>query len=128
MPVNLVSQLREQYPAAFPTQDLAGITLSCGIGWYPIIESLCSLLCDLNRRVGQAPIHIHSVREKLGTARLSVSGRVAEVEAWITFAERHSTRTCELCGGPGRLLYEAGWQRVRCDTHRNETCVAEEMF
>jgi|SRR5476651_1280565 len=110
-------ELLERYPEVFLRPDEARFELDCGDGWYSIIETLCSLITELNRREGQQPTYLQSVREKLGTMRILVSGRVPEAHAWIEFAEQHSTRTCAVCGKRGKLLFSDGWQRVRCEDH-----------
>ncbi|MEA3172179.1 MAG: hypothetical protein QOI97_5127 [Pseudomonas sp.] len=117
MQANLVLELLECYPEVFLRPDEARFELDCGDGWYSIIETLCCLMAEMNRREGQHPTYLQSVKEKLGTVRILVSGRTPEAHAWITFAEHHSARTCELCGGHGRLLLTEGWQRVRCEIH-----------
>lgn len=117
MQANLALELLELYPEILLSFDETCFELDFGHGWYSIIETLCSLLAEMNRREGQHPTYLQSVREKLGTVRILVSGRTPEAHAWITFAEQHSARTCELCGGNGRLLFTEGWQRVRCETH-----------
>lgn len=120
MQADLASQLQEIYPDAFSRIGNVQFSFDCGEGWYPIIDTLCYLVTDMNRRAGQQPTFIQSVTEKLGTLRVLVSGRVPESHAWIIFAEQHSTRTCEICGDIGRLLFADGWQRVRCENHVNE--------
>ncbi|MCF5245325.1 hypothetical protein [Pseudomonas syringae] len=125
--LHLVLQLQNRYPHAFPTQG-DGIQVECGDGWYTIIESLCYLLSDSNQRMGQQPTHLQSVKEKLGTLRVLVAGQDPQSNAWIKFAERHSAHTCELCGCQGQLLYEKGWQRVRCESHLHEPSGAGSPF
>ncbi|MBV6822810.1 hypothetical protein [Pseudomonas sp. PD9R] len=117
MQADLTVNLKHRYPDAFLPRSEACFKLECGDGWYSIIETLCSLMTELNRREGQQPTYLQGVREKLGTMRVLVSGRVPEAHAWIIFAEQHSARTCEVCGGRGQLLCADGWQRVRCEIH-----------
>lgn len=117
MKTDLTLQLQERYPDAFPKFGEAHFTFECGEGWYPILETLCSLIVQSNQRKGQRPTYLESVEEKLGSMRVLVSGRAPESHAWITFAEQHSTRTCEVCGRIGCLLFKDGWQRARCEDH-----------
>jgi hypothetical protein len=117
MQADLAVNLRQRYPDAFFPSSEAFFKFECGDGWYSIIETLCSLMTELNRRERQQPTYLQSVKEKLGTMRILVSGRVPEAHAWIEFAEQHSARTCEVCGQRGELLFADGWQRVRCEDH-----------
>lgn len=93
------------------------VTLDCGAGWFEIVETLCSLLSDMNSRQADSNIWLLGVEEKFGMLRISLSGRNPEAREWIRFAEMHSTRTCEICGKIGRLMYQDGWQRTRCEAH-----------
>ncbi|WP_277960734.1 hypothetical protein [Pseudomonas sp. RIT-To-2] len=90
---------------------------ACGPGWLPILESLCSLLHERNLRGGEASGHLHAIKEKFGGIRILLNGSSEEMQAWVDFALTHSMRTCELCGGPGRLVVTDGWQRTRCEVH-----------
>lgn len=115
--VDLESDLKIRYPEAFQDDIASPFTFSCGEGWYAIVRTLCSLLCEANRRADQAPTHLLSALEKMGTLRILVTGRNPRVTEWISFAERHATHTCEICGEHGNFLYVDGWQRVRCERH-----------
>ena len=109
-----ISDLLERFPDAFavPAQSL-----ECGDGWYSILETLCSCLSNLNQGETQQPVLLHNFKEKFGKLRISVHSSNPEVRAWIDFAESLSTRTCEICGMRGRLIFLDGWQRVRCPDH-----------
>ncbi|SDU32525.1 hypothetical protein SAMN05216237_4289 [Pseudomonas yamanorum] len=114
---DLESDLKRRYPEAFQDDIARPFTFRCGEGWYAIVGTLCSLLCEANQRTGQAPTHMLSAFEKMGTLRILVTIRNPHANEWIRFAERHATNTCEICGEKGRLLYIDGWQRVRCEPH-----------
>lgn len=109
--------LQEKYPAAFHEEGGQMLELDCGDGWFEIIETLSALLSDMNLRKVDTKTHLLCAKEKFGTLRVLVSGRQPEAHEWIRFAELHSTRTCEICGGKGMLLYRDGWQRTRCEMH-----------
>lgn len=115
---DLESDLKLRFPEAFQDDVAAQFTFRCGEGWLAIVGTLCSLLSEANGRVGQAPTHLLSVMEKLGTLRILVTGRNPQANEWIRYAERHAIHTCEICGGSGKLLYIDGWQRVRCEPHK----------
>lgn len=110
-------RLQEKYPAAFCVDAEPMLGLDCGEGWFEIVETICALLSDMNLRKIDTKTHLLCAKEKFGTLRVLVSGREPEAHEWIRFAELHSTRTCEICGGKGTLLYRDGWQRTRCEMH-----------
>lgn len=110
-------RLQEKYPAAFCVDAEPMLGLDCGEGWFEIVETLCALLSDMNLRRIDTKTQLLCAKEKFGTLRVLVSGREPEAHEWIRFAELHSTRTCEICGGKGTLLYRDGWQRTRCEMH-----------
>jgi hypothetical protein len=118
-------RLQEKYPAAFRADVEPMLELDCGEGWLEIVESLCALLSDMNLREADTKTHMLCVKEKFGTLRVLVSCRRPEAQEWIRFAELHSTRTCEICGGKGALLYRDGWQRTRCEMHSTVVRLAE---
>jgi hypothetical protein len=113
--IDLESDLRSRFPAAF--QAPPHFRYDCGEGWFAIVETLCTLLSHANERGGHAPTYLAEAVEKMGTLRVLVAGRDSRTNEWITFAEQHAARTCEICGASGRLLYADGWQRVRCQLH-----------
>lgn len=111
------SLLQERYPEAFQNEGKSAPEISCGEGWFEIVDTLCLLFADGNSKHPEANTYLLAATEKFGMLRVFVSGKRPEVQHWLGFAELHSTRTCEICGGKGRLLYEDGWQRTRCDMH-----------
>lgn len=81
------------------------------VGWVPMVERLVARLIKLgwNRRLAQ-------VKEKFGGLRFYVDDASDEVHAAIDRAERHSYRTCEVCGARGRLMGD-GALGTRCVAH-----------
>lgn len=120
---DLESDLKLRFPGAFQDDIAPQFTFRCGEGWFAIVATLCSLISEANGHLDQAPTHLLSVVEKLGTLRIFVAGRNSHVNDWIKYAERHALHTCEICGGSGKLLYIDGWQRVRCEPHK--LCIRE---
>ena len=119
-------RLQEKYPAAFRADAEPMLELDCGEGWFEIVETICALLSDMNFRKNDTKTHLLCAKEKFGTLRVLVSGREPQAHEWIRFAESHSTRTCEICGGKGTLLYRDGWQRTRCETHSTAVRLIED--
>lgn len=56
------------------------------------------------------------VKEKFGGLRFYYSGGDDEIDAYVTFAEVLSERTCDVCGAPGKQS-GGGWIATRCDAH-----------
>jgi len=92
-----------------------GRSVSCGEGWWPIIARLDRDIAAL------APDYeIHQVKEKFGGLRYYVGlpddAPDDEIDRLIAVAEEESSRTCEVCGQPGRLR-GGGWVLTLCDVH-----------
>lgn len=109
--------LQQSFPLAFDPSLPQPIRVDCKIGWFPILQTLCSLLHQRNGRAGVEQVYIARVLEKFGSLRVLARGSSAEVDAWIDFAHSHSMLVCELCSGTGKLSARDGWQRVRCEDH-----------
>lgn len=92
-------------------------------GWRSIAEALCERLSTAIVDEPEAEIALLDMKEKYGGLRLTVSTLGLSEQASDTvglaleLAEARSTRTCELCGEPGRLMQRAGWYVSRCPDH-----------
>lgn len=120
-----MSCLKERYPAAFKDGGRM-IAFDCGVGWFEIVETLCALIADRNLRQAETKTSLLGAEEKFGMLRISISDRTPEAYEWIRFAELHSTRVCEICGGKGKLVYREGWQRTRCEMHSTTVRLTED--
>lgn len=95
-------------------------------GWRSIAEILCERLSTAIVDEPEAEIALLDMKEKYGALRLTVgtlglSEPASEaVGLALDLAEARSTRTCELCGEPGRLMQRAGWYATRCPEHAEE--------
>ncbi|CRM50561.1 hypothetical protein [Pseudomonas sp. 58 R 12] len=118
--------LQEKYPAAFRADAKPMLELDCGEGWFEIVETLCAILSDMNLRRVDTKAHLLCAKEKFGALQVLVSRRDPEAHEWIRYAELESTRTCEICGGKGTLVYRDGWQRTRCEMHSTVVRLAED--
>lgn len=136
-------ELYSKYPKIFRQKDLPmnqtamcwGI--SCGSGWYTIIDELCSSIenhiqnenwsINYKKEKGELPpdapnfpqIEATQVKEKFGGLRFYVNYYDDYIRGLIDMAESISLRTCEDCGNPGKQN-EEGWIVTLCDPCREE--------
>lgn len=98
--------------------DIWGPWISCGPGWYPILDELQARLSEL-----VPGYEVQQVKEKFGTLRFYWSwpeGTPEETykaaDAFVTAAEHLSARMCEQCGsGGGRIVKQNGfWLKTLC--------------
>jgi|AntAceMinimDraft_11_1070367.scaffolds.fasta_scaffold49548_2 hypothetical protein len=131
------------WPLLFQKAQI-GDHIEVGPGWYNILDVLCQQLshgaeskmqqvlyyenqpnvdqkklenarADLDRLIDELPT-IVQIKEKFGGLRFYVDGGTTEHGNYIQFAEAMSGRTCDVCGGVGKLR-TGGWLRVLCDSH-----------
>jgi hypothetical protein len=65
------------------------------------------------------PIKITQIKQKFGTLRFYINSHNKKIQNYITFAEKISAVTCEICGAPGTLS-ESGFSKARCKKHKKE--------
>jgi len=145
--------LAKRWPDLF--QKSGDFELSVGVGWYNIVDILCSHLsydvetarrrlkyamenpkatfatpiAELEKNVEVALENlptIQQVKEKFGTMRFYVNGGSEKMHHHIEFAESMTARTCEVCGSPGESR-TGGWVRVLCDKHSREQDEKDEV-
>lgn len=108
----LEKALVKKYPKIFKdyggdiTKTCMGWGMSCGNGWFLLIDKLCSKLSD------QAVAM--QVKEKFGGLRFYLSGTEKDHEVEYEH-ESKSFKICESCGEPAELNVESGWRRTICD-------------
>jgi len=81
-------------------------------GWRDIVK-------DAATRLSRLDVDVLEAREKLGQLRIHVPAkhvRRPEVQAIFREAADRASRTCDLCGAPGRLRKSPALA-VRCDQH-----------
>lgn len=83
----------------------------CGDGWYTIIDETCRLLSQHEPLAGARFVQ---VKEKYGTLRVYLSHQDDYADGVIDMAEALSSRTCEVCGQPGKSN-DRGWIMTRCE-------------
>lgn len=113
----LEQKLVKKYPVLFKQYggDMSKTCMhwgmSCGNGWYKIIDELCTKL---------EPYHVvaSQVKEKFGSLRFYLESAPSEffeeIYAHIDKSEIKSAKTCETCGSPATIRGE-GWFRCICD-------------
>jgi hypothetical protein len=82
------------------------------------IKPIAELEANLDKALEELPT-IVQIKEKFGGLRFYTNGNTDIHDAYINFAERMASQTCERCGCPGSLR-NSSWMKTLCDTHHNE--------
>jgi hypothetical protein len=112
-----------KFPILFPDGKEPVCGFSCWLGWFPLLDKLCTDLENIIKNSGlpleDASFRAEQVKEKFGTLRFYISGAhelIHEaVYERINQAEIESSRTCEHCGEPGKLDNSFGWIKTYCE-------------
>lgn len=95
------------------------------LGWEAIVDTLRRDLAELDPE-----LRVEQVKQKFGGLRVYVAAGdpsvAAAVRDRIAEAESASSRTCEVCGRPGRLRTDRPWAATLCDEHAESTDGDEE--
>jgi hypothetical protein len=124
MTPNLENLLYKAYPNLFrnrnlpPEESLMYFGISCGDGWYPLINHLSaeleSMILDISE--GQrADYCAEQVKEKFGTLCFYMTKYTINMANAILIMEAKSRTICEFCGAPGKINNERPWVRTLCD-------------
>ena len=123
MTPELEQRLFKKYPELFARRCLPMSEtcmcwgLSCGDGWYAILERLCSTITWFCTKTNTPVPQFEQVKEKFGTLRVYLrTGTSYVIDCLVRDAERESAYTCETCGEDGELN-KKGWLRCSCPTH-----------
>ncbi len=117
----LEKALVKKYPKIFRdyggdiTKTCMGWGLSCGKGWFLLIDELCSKLSDSALAL--------QVKEKFGGLRFYLQGTEKDHEIEHEY-EAKSFEICETCGEPGELDTEGGWRRTICESCKKKREIA----
>jgi len=119
--------LYAKYPTLFRHAGNSALPIYFGIetgdGWYKIVCDMCRKLAKLSPH-----IYISQIKEKFGTLRVYIGSdypitvrselinkQHMRADAIIDAAERASSRTCETCGAPAKLIETDGkWLLTLC--------------
>ncbi len=106
-------ELQQAYP------DILDCGISCGIGWYWLLDHLCNSIKNYNdyhkKDKDFEPVRASQIKEKFGTLRFYVDNADSAVQGLIHMVEDMSATTCETCGSHDRTkLTDTGWRRVLC--------------
>src|ERR1700720_1976959 len=113
------AEIVSTYPRIFhPPKSLP----ECREGWRSLIEDACREIEDALRPEEGDTINVVKITERGGLLHIfwhgTLSARArAEGEKAIELANISSARTCELCGGDGRLYNSNGWLLTACPGH-----------
>ena len=105
--------LVKKYPIIFKDyggnirKTCMGWGITCGKGWFLLIDELCSKLSD-------AAVALQ-VKEKLGGLRFYVNGTDEDHKIENDY-EGKSFEICEDCGEPAKLENKDGWLKTICST------------
>ena len=108
----LEKKLVEKYPKIFKdyggdiSKTCMGWGMTCGKGWFLLIDELCSKLSDDAVAL--------QVKEKLGGLRFYLHGTEKDHETEMEY-ESKSFEICETCGEPAKLTNNKGWLRTICE-------------
>lgn len=108
----LEKTLVKKYPDIFKeyggdiTKTCMGWGLTCGKGWFLLLDELCSKIKDIHVTAKQ-------VKEKFGTLRFYIEG-TEKAHNIVSDYEDKSGTVCEDCGGPGETENKGGWLKTIC--------------
>ena len=125
-----VNELPRKFPGLFAEE---GYEIWCFDGWADLLYRLCVELQDyINAHPEmERKFAIRYVREKFGVLviqyRILVPERRGDIMAIVARYEEEATRTCELCGAPGRLR-QYDWLKTECDACDAKRCKREKDY
>jgi hypothetical protein len=138
--------LAKRWPDLF--QKSGDFEFGIGDGWLGIVDILCGFLSSrveqartrlkyalenptakfveplekLEQELADALEELPSlaqVKEKFGTMRFYMDGGSEKMHNYVSFAEAMTSRTCEVCGNPGKSRND-NWVKTLCDKHHKE--------
>ena len=132
MKKELIDTLYQRYPEIFteytqPDAKEKGYKIWCKDGWFDLINTLCEQLQYWTDARNAPQYIVLDVKEKMGALRFSGRYKSAEQIGVLKMAYALSTRLCEVCGAPGRLVIDGCTIMTRCeqDTPEGSSLIAE---
>jgi len=117
----LEGRLFRKYPKIFRQKDLPKTEtcmcwgVSCGDGWYWLIDSLCSCIQSYINHNKKPQLEATQVKEKFAGLRFYTNHSDETIEGMIQFAMHLSYRICEKCGSTDTVTQTmGGWIFTRC--------------
>jgi len=126
MKPKLQHKLMEKYSKIFaqkslPPQKTAMCWgISCGDGWYNLLDRLCGYLQYLTDEREMLQVEAVQVKEKFGGLRFYVGGANDVQHEIIHFVENFSYSICEWCGQPGKVRGR-NWVRTLCNSCKEKS-------
>ena len=127
MKKELQDKLFEKYPKIFvqkdlgPKESLMCFGLSCGDGWFWLLDNLCRHLQFHTDRNKRPQVEAVQVKEKFGGLCFYTRNRDDYFAGCIRFAEHLSLSICESCGTTENVTQTEGWIRTIC-----QKCLAKD--
>jgi len=139
MKPELEKKLYEKYPKIFRQKDLPMTQtamcwgISCGDGWYKILNILCEQLQFDTNRNNYPQVEATQVKEKYGGLRFYYiilpsdkkdkwrERHCGAIDGMISFAEYLSEETCEDCGTMENVSQTKEWITTLC-----KKCITKE--
>ena len=138
MKEELENQLISKYPLIFSQR----CEISCGDGWYQLVDTLCGTIqghihsverqrtwaleknaknADVDTDPYDVPepvvqVIAQQIKEKFGTLRFYTTGGDGYIHGAIQMADTMSEHICEECGNVGKRR-PGSWIRTLCDQH-----------
>jgi hypothetical protein len=125
----LTAKLRESYPGMFPDNGGSPASISCGDGWFDLINLLC---WEIQQEVNQThepahPVTVRVIKQKMGAMRIQYSGGNPFVGGLVRMSQVMSYLICEECGNRGEHMTDTNWvEMVRCDIHAPKKRISPE--
>jgi hypothetical protein len=113
-------ELKRKYPKCMrflheSSRNPLSFAIETGDGWFGLIDRMCEKIepqIDLTDE--EEPIYFVQIKEKFGELRAYLSWQTKYMDEFIRQAEAESSRTCEVCGKPGRNVGKS-WIFIRCE-------------
>lgn len=102
-------------------RQIPDVGWQCASGWTEILNDLHRELLEIYPRYT-----VFQIKEKFGGLRVYLDDRFGmeeleeRMEERIRVAEIRASRTCEVCGEPGKLV-GTSWYRTLCESHDRGT-------